>query len=66
MRALATAHRAPAFSAKAALLTCAAESGHRGSGEDGNRMGRALKLPGCDGREASERHPVSQQHYINL
>lgn len=29
----------------------------QGAGEAGNRTVRALKLPGCDGREAQERHP---------
>lgn len=56
---LVTAHPAPAFSAQAALLTCAVESGHTGSGEFGNRTASALKLPGCDGREAKERYPWS-------
>lgn len=56
---------------KAALLTRAVESGHRGSGEDGNRMARALRLPGCGGGgEARKRHarrnPQSEQYYANL
>lgn len=66
LRALVTAHPAPAFRAEAALLTRAVESSHTDSGEDGNRMVRVLKLPSCNGREATVRHPLSQQHYINL
>lgn len=56
---------------KAALLTRAVESGHRGPGEDGNRMARALRLPGCGGGgEARKRHarrnPQSEQYCANL
>lgn len=55
---------------KAALLTRAVESGHRGSGENGNSMVRALRLPGCGGRDTRKRHaqrnPQSEQHRVNL
>lgn len=59
MRALVTAHPAPAFSAEAALLTRAVKLGHRGSGEVRNRMVRALKLPGYDGGGQKEAPSLS-------
>lgn len=49
---------------KAALLTRAVESRHRGSGEDGNRMVRALRLPGCGGGK-QERGMLGETHSLS-